>query len=166
MANQPVFDVTPSGKGIQAKWIDELVSLPEHDRCVPWPFYIGARGYGMTTVANTPKGAHRRVCELAHGPAPFVGAHAAHSCGNRECVNPKHLRWATPSGNFADKHKHGTRQVGELGPSSKLTNKEVIAIRRTRRDTDLTLKEIAEKFGVSLTNVSMIANRKTWTHIP
>jgi hypothetical protein len=54
--------------------------------------------------------ATRVMCKLAHGPAPTPKHHAAHSCGkgHEACINPKHLRWATPRENAADAKLHGT----------------------------------------------------------
>lgn len=46
----------------------------------------------------------------------------------------------------------------------KLDPEDVILIRELHKE-GLALKEIAEKFEVTTTNVSKIVNRKTWGHV-
>lgn len=54
--------------------------------------------------------AHRLMCVFVNGDCPPDKNEAAHSCGNRKCVNPAHLRWATYEENGADKIIHGTNR--------------------------------------------------------
>lgn len=81
------------------------------DKCLEWPFNT-AGGYGLISY-NGSKGilVHRYVLEKVSGPPPEEWYHAAHNCGNKLCVNPNHLRWATPSENMQDKWKHGVYDV-------------------------------------------------------
>lgn len=78
--------------------------------CIPWPFGRIANGYPNLNGTY----AHRRICEMTHGPAPSGRHHAAHSCGNGHlaCVNPNHISWKTPKENEADKLIHGTHKFG------------------------------------------------------
>ncbi len=48
---------------------------------------------------------------------------------------------------------------------SKLNEKEVLEIRRLYSLKNTTQKKIAEKYGVTTSNISDIVNRKTWKHI-
>lgn len=54
---------------------------------------------------------------------------------------------------------------GESTPSSKLNAKSVQDIRAARSSGEK-LKVIAKRFGISLSTVSVIVNRKSWSHIP
>lgn len=55
--------------------------------------------------------------------------------------------------------------AGNAGKGGKLNSKQVIEIRRLWDESDMDQQQIAEMFGVSQTNISMIIRRKTWTHI-
>lgn len=81
------------------------------DGCLTWPFATGTDGRGMLSshYQGTPQ-AHRVMTILTKGPPPSDIHEAAHSCGkgHEGCVHPKHLRWATPLENAADKIIHGT----------------------------------------------------------
>lgn len=53
---------------------------------------------------------------------------------------------------------------GEKKNTAKLTNKEVLKIRKLYLN-GFNLSYLAKKFNVSVTNVRCIVNRKTWKHI-
>jgi hypothetical protein len=137
-------------------WIRDRALLYSGDECLRWPFKSKDRhGYGCLQYEGRLTGAHRVVCELAHGKAPTGRHYAAHSCGNGHlgCVNPRHLRWATPTENHADTLIHGRRH-------SKLTLEQVQEIRALRGK--IPHREIAAKFDISISNVASIYRGATW----
>ena len=82
-----------------------------------WPFAVRkSSGYGahspLVDGAKRNVDAHRYVCERAYGAAPTAQHQAAHSCGMKLCVNPRHLRWALPLDNMADAIAAGTLRGG------------------------------------------------------
>lgn len=94
------------GDGTFAPVVDDTLTFAlasDTDECIIWPHGVTTSGY-PSMGAGKPR-AHRYVCEQKHGPAPKGRNDAAHSCLNRLCINPKHLRWATRAENMADSMK-------------------------------------------------------------
>jgi hypothetical protein len=139
------------------------VAIPyEGEDCLIWPFGRTADGYGGISIRGNKMEAHRVICIEVHGQPPTRKHHAAHTCGNgrKGCVNPHHLRWATPAENEHDKLLHGTIVRGEKGVQTKLTRQQVLEIRSLRGQ--ITNKEIAIRYGVALSTISMIQIGLNW----
>ena len=147
--------------GDQDEFIREA-SKAQTDECILWPFPLSNKGYGLKGSGGN-RSAHRQSCEMAHGSPPSSSHHAAHSCGNRSCVNPRHLRWATPSENSMDKAGHGTMLIGEKNHQSKLTRDQVVEL--ITRDGSMLLKDVAEKYGISIATASKIRRGESWSWV-
>lgn len=130
--------------------------------CLEWPFGKFRDGYGQITRDGVMMRAHRVMCQRIHGDPPEPTLDAAHNCGNRACVNARHLRWATRKANIADMKAHGTVNYGRRNGSVKLTESDVIAIRGATG----TQESIAARFGVSRRLISMIRRREVWAWLP
>ena len=128
-----------------------------------WPYGKNENGYGQLRVGVRQRRAHQYVCEKVHGEAPSGEYQVAHSCGNRACVNPRHLRWATPAENTADKVIHGTQQIGERNGQARLREFQVREILRLKGIQ--TQRAIAEKFCVSQFTIAQIHRRKAWAWV-
>lgn len=133
----------------------------ETDECILWPLALNSNGYADINVGKKTRRVHNHVCTLAHGPAPFPRADAAHSCGNKPCINKRHLRWLTRAGNEADKVDHGRSNRGERQGLHKLTAEEVIEIRRLAAAGNSS-RQIARQYPVSARSIREIVSRKTW----
>jgi hypothetical protein len=131
------------------------------DECIDWPFCLNDRGYGLAVIDGKQRTASRWMCILAHGKPTKRQPHAAHNCGRPSCVNPRHLRWASPKENARDRRLHGTENIGENSGKTHLTEEDVRAIRAAPPK----LKPLMEKYGISKGAVAKIRSRQRWGHI-
>lgn len=142
----------------------ERAALYEGDECTTWPYAKNKAGYGhYTDEAGIGITTSRWVCERANGPAPSPKHDAAHSCLNHACVTPRHLSWKTRKENMADQLRDGTRARGEKQGGSKLTADDVRIIRQLGMSETYT--RLAERFGVSLSQISNIVTGGAWRHV-
>ena len=106
---------------------------------------------------------HRLVCSAFNG-RPQPGQIARHLDGNPGNNDPRNLAWGTFQDNSADMIRHGRSLVGTKNHKAKLTDAEVLEIRR-RRSNGETIVSLEAAFGVTNTNISFICLRRTWRHI-
>lgn len=118
--------------------------------CIAWPYGTNGK-YGIVTFATNKVYVHRLVCELAHGLPPTNRHQCAHSCHNKLCCRPSHLRWATAAENQQD-------ETNTNNGHYKLTQEEITEIRTSK----LRQKDIAKKFKVSRTHVWRITSGRVW----
>jgi len=135
------------------------VNKQAENGCWTWTASCFHRGYGQFKLGGTMKSAHRVSWMFEHGPIP-AGLHVLHRCDNRRCVNPDHLWLGTHADNMRDKAEKG-RAAGESHPNAKLTEADVHAIRADKRSQ----RAIAAEYGVSISQIGFIKNRKRWSHI-
>lgn len=148
----------PPGAG--REWIQAHVGYTGDD-CLIFPFWPVRSAMAVDTISITTE---RYMCLLAHGDPPTDDRYeTAHSCGNGHlnCLNPKHLRWATSTENKADMQKHGTVQRGNRAAYSALTEDDVQVIRQLLRNS--THAEIAEMYGVHRATITAISNEISWS---
>ena len=145
-------------------WLASNVAYSGDD-CLDWPFSWRSEGYGRLEVGGRRVRAHRYMCQLAHGAPPSPDHQAAHSCGRRICINPRHLRWATAQENSDDKMAMNPLALtGSKHPRSRLTEQDVADIRAAICHGS-TQKEIAREFGVHPSTISLAASGKNWAHV-
>jgi hypothetical protein len=147
-------------------WLQAHKTFDRDEDCLTWPFARMRGGYGHLQIDGKFYPAHRHMCVLAHGEPPSATAQAAHSCGNGKngCVNPKHLRWLSPSENALENVVLGSTRTGAAHPMTFFSEREVRAIRRLS-DHGVVQRRLAEAFGVSPQRINEIVKRKSWKHL-
>lgn len=82
--------------------------------CWEWTASVAEwTGYGWYNDGGKARNAHRVMCEAAHGAPGGSATFALHSCDNRVCVNPQHLRWGSAADNSQDAKDRGRVHVPE-----------------------------------------------------
>lgn len=133
------------------------------DACWPWTGYRDGSGYGLYFYEDRKQPAHRLARSFATGEGCPDGFEACHSCDCPPCCNPKHLRFDSRQGNVDDMTGRGRQARGERNGHSKLTERDVVAIRE-RAAAGATGKSLAEDYGVSQGLVNEILKGKRWKH--
>lgn len=107
---------------------------------------------------------HRLVAATFCGDPPTPNMDVAHwngdSSDNRAC----NLRWASRAENMQDMRRHGRTTSGERNGQAKLTEQDVRAI-HALRNSRVTYREIASKFGVRWQTVQDACNGRNWAHL-
>lgn len=91
--------------------------------CWVWSGQRSENGYGFIWIDGKKVKAHRFAFRLERGRWPDRGRVIAHSCDNRLCVNPRHLRAATHSSNMRDAKKR-KRLVAKGGKIPRLATEK------------------------------------------
>jgi hypothetical protein len=151
--------------GLAQRFLENHTSNTGND-CIPWPFAVDRKGYGIVWFRDHQTTANFAMCHMAHGEPPTPLHESAHSCGNghKGCVNPNHLRWATRTENHADKLIHGTHLRGERGSTNVLSESDVQKIRASKGI--IPQKKLSAQFGVTKATISAIQCNKIWKWLP
>lgn len=153
-------------------------SVKQKDGCIVWNGAKSRGGYGNLSVTFACEKktriayAHRILWELTHNVKLERGQCVCHRCDNPSCVNIDHLFLGTHKDNTQDMMRKG-RHKGYM-PSLRRTiaegRKVPVKHSRVRTFEDETirqmanstqpLKEVAMKYGVSVSYVSKLRNGK------
>lgn len=131
--------------------------------CWPWRAGLNMHGYGNFWIEGRTETAHVFAFQLAGGVVPD-GMQVLHSCDNRDCCNPRHLRVGTLQDNKNDEVGRDRHVYGERHHSAKLTEDDIRAIRALYA-SGLTYGAIGQRYGVTGENVGQIIRRRSWRHV-
>ena len=168
-----------TSKDAQRFW--SKVKLPDMigtDECWEWQAGKYKTGYGEFGHNGRACGSHRIAYEVTLGNIP-AGLSVCHSCDNRACVNPAHLWIGSRSDNIHDMrqkgrhafgkrcgvHTHPESYRGEKSAAHKLTEAQVIDIRKRYALGDVFMRQLAVEFNVTKSAIAAIVWRKSWIHI-
>lgn len=171
------------------KNVDRAPGHGPNGDCWIWIGHTDKDGYGHFRFGGKMVRCHRLVLSFINGevsPDKLV----CHKCDNPPCVNPDHLFLGSSLDNQRDMSLKGRRRIigkpwtrqqrekiatrfkenpelrarGERSGRAKLTNDEVIAMRKMRTE-GISYGEIAKQYGVTKRAVRLAVNRLTWQHI-
>jgi hypothetical protein len=132
--------------------------------CWFWTSGHKSGGYGNFVLRGKPTLAHRFSYELANGPIP-EGLFILHSCDNKLCVRPEHLRAGTQLENMQDCKAKGRTPFGEKRGASKLTDEMVREIRALYASGQFTFDQLSKMYPVRRHTISKAVRRLTWAHV-
>lgn len=141
---------------------------PSLGKCWLWKASTKDGEYGGFKINGKTVFAHRFAWTLLHGEIPD-GMCVLHRCDRPTCVRAdSHLFLGTPALNSADMTNKERQARGEQQGSAKLTDAEVLNIRRLWRGNGgpYTQVELAAMFDTYQGNISAIILGKNWKHLP
>jgi hypothetical protein len=124
----------------------------------------GKEGYGLFYAGGKTHLIHRLFYEHIFGPIP-KGLVIRHICHNRKCLNPKHLLAGTQQENIQDSVRDGRMAGGSRNGRARLTEKEVLEIRELHHSRQVSLRTLADKYGVSDGAIQNIVYRRSWQYL-
>ena len=147
--------------------VDRFQALAELDHvtgCINWKSAGDRQVYGVFWLDQKAQRANRVAYKLFIGPIPR-GLVVRHSCNNKRCVNPVHLKADTQSQNHEDALNDRLMPVGEECARSNLTEDDVRSMRKEYKEGRTSYGKLGKKYGIAGPTVFRIVKRIYWNHI-
>lgn len=125
------------------------------DACWEWVAHRNEDGYGTFQSGL----AHRTAYLIEFGSIPD-GLYVLHTCDNPGCVNPKHLFLGTQQDNMDDMIAKGRQCKDNV--AGVFTWSEVRDIRKQYSSENISIRQIADHYGVSYNAIWSIVTNRTW----
>ena len=128
-------------------------------------------GYGRVTLNKNGnakiKAVHRLVLFAFTGPPPTHKHQCNHKDGDKMNNHIDNLEWVTGKENVQHSFNvlNNRTARGERQGHSKLTEDDVIQIRRLYATGEYTQQEIADMYGVRGSNIGAIVRLESWAHV-
>lgn len=142
-------------------WFWSKINKVDENSCWEWKESVASHGYGTTYYPLTTDRvlAHRMSFFIFNGRWP--SGIIQHSCDNRRCCNPRHLKDGTIKENAADAVERNRLPHGEKCWAAKLSSEKVKFIRQS----SLTNVELGAMFGVNPATISRARHGKKWAKV-
>lgn len=141
----------------------QKVDKKDDNGCWNWVGAINGNGYGCFGINKKLIGSHRFSYQIHFGEIPD-GMLICHHCDNPLCINPKHLFLGTSKDNSQDAVMKGRTNHSENHPKAKLSNNDVILIRKMYTQ-GVPRIELSALFGVMRPEIYKLLNGQIWIHV-
>jgi hypothetical protein len=160
-------------RGYCQKHQDKVITLSPEERfwsrldrssgeCWEWTGSKASAGYGTVRIRGQYFSTHALAFMLTHGRR--ANGVVMHTCDNRACCRPDHLREGSQADNIRDAVLKGRMRRGEAAGAAILTEAEVKSMRQ-HFEQGCSRKEIALKFNRPYQTVVDVIGQKTWRHV-
>lgn len=154
----------PPARDVMDRLLEKVVMEP-NSGCWLWIGSACPRGYGSIGLNGVTTAVHRLSYERHVGPIRD-GLSVLHKCDTPQCIRPDHLFLGTPKDNTQDMLRKGRvkrtgKRFGSNHCQAKLSESQVAEILKTPG----LHKDVASRFGVTDSTVSLIKRRKIWRHV-
>lgn len=164
-----LYEVTRDGR-VRSLWFknghaDMPRAEPHEIACSPtsggYPGWTAVDRDGTQRTTHV----HEAVLTAFKGPRPDDRHLGGHRNGNPADNRVENLDWITHVENEADKRRHGRMLTGSRNHQAKLTEEQVVEMRRAREKTKDSFREIGKAFGVAGWTAHRICKGKAWKHV-
>jgi len=145
-----------------------MAKVKKTDCCWIWKGHETEHKYGSIKLKINNK--FKEIFVHRYAYEKFIGSiekgmYILHSCDNRKCVNPAHLRQGTAADNSADASNRNRLIIGTKVKVSKLNEEKILEIRRLYEEGKYNQTELGKLYGVHQTMIGTIVHRKWWRHV-
>jgi len=142
------------------------VEIDFNTGCWVWTASTIHSGYGSFKVNGRTETAHRYAYKHFHNAEIPQDKEVMHSCDNRRCCAPHHLSLGTRKDNAHDASVKG-RTAKPFGNKrgAKLTEDQVREIRSIYLPYKVTVRQLAEKYGVSEGTINQVIYYSHWKQV-
>ncbi len=130
--------------------------------CWTWTGIIRRDGYAIFRDGHDVWYAHRLAAMIWLNHNPDSIKFICHKCDNKKCINPDHFFIGSPKENSEDMVNKGRQAKGERQGASKLTISDVKEIIDLVDNESMSRKEIADIYGITQANISIIVTGQGW----